>query len=148
MAYMVQPHCSNFRLITTNFSGVRIFRIFTIFRKPTIWYVIIFLGTWQSLGWTRKNCSCILDRNFCLTDWGKRKCCFTMEVVWRLAYSTLTSLSNIFKSGLTSVYTKNTSVWHLFSAKHGDVNNKKKKGAEPQCFSDKSRKCGIKQWNR
>ena len=28
--YMVEPHSSNFRVITTNFLGVRIFRKFTV----------------------------------------------------------------------------------------------------------------------
>ena len=43
---MVEPHISNFRVITTNFLGVRIFRKFTIFRTVRNHvYVIYYDGT-------------------------------------------------------------------------------------------------------
>ena len=35
---MVEPHSSNFRVITTNFVGVRIFRTFTV---PSSFYVYV-----------------------------------------------------------------------------------------------------------
>ena len=39
---MIEPHSSNFRVLTTNFLGVRIFRKFTVYYSS--WYTDIFLS--------------------------------------------------------------------------------------------------------
>ena len=51
---MVEPHSSNFRVITTNFLGVRIFRKITVFYFWVIMGYII--GVWQGSGHSSKVC--------------------------------------------------------------------------------------------